>query len=67
VHRLERSDGQSGFPEEPLLHGLVHPQRRREDAGPDVWETRELEHPLHRPVLAGRAVQDREDDVDPLP
>ena len=34
------------------------------DAGSDVRDTRELEQALHRPVLAERPVQDRQDDVD---
>ena len=43
---------------------LVHAERRGEHARADVRDARELEQALHGPVLAERAVQDREDDVD---
>src|SRR5205814_8420265 len=43
---------------------LVHRERGAEYAGSHVGHTRELEQPLHGPVLAERAVQDRDDDVD---
>ena len=43
---------------------LVHAERRAEHAGADVRDAGELEQALHRPVLAERAVQHREDDVD---
>src|SRR4051812_46143467 len=43
---------------------LVHCERRAEHARADVGHARELEQALHRPVLAERPVQDREDDVD---
>ena len=43
---------------------LVHRERRAEHARADVGDARELEQPLHRPVLAEGPVQDREDDVD---
>ena len=42
---------------------LVHRERGRRDAGADVGDVGELQQPLHRPVLAERAVQDGKDDV----
>jgi len=42
---------------------LVHGERGGGNAGADVRDTGQLEQPLHRPVLAERPVQDREDDV----
>ena len=47
-----------------LEHHLVHAQRRGEHAGADVRDVEALEQALHGPVLAERAVQDREHDVD---
>ena len=43
---------------------LVHAQRRGSNAGADVGHACELEQPLHRAVLAERAVEDRQHDVD---
>ena len=43
---------------------LVHAERRAEHARADVGHACELEQALHRPVLAERPVQHREDDVD---
>src|SRR5207247_5307192 len=43
---------------------LVHAERRRRDASADVGNPCELQEPLHGAVLAERAVQDRQDDVD---
>ena len=43
---------------------LVHRRSRREDAGSDVGDAGELQQPLQGAVLAVRAVQQREDDVD---
>ena len=43
---------------------LVHADRGGEHAGADVADVGELEQALDRAVLAERAVQDREDDVD---
>ncbi len=42
---------------------LVHAERRRGDARADVRDACQLQQPLHRPVLAERAVQDGQDDV----
>ena len=43
---------------------LVHRERGARDARADVRHARELEQALHRPVLAERAVEDRQHDVD---
>jgi hypothetical protein len=43
---------------------LVHRERRARDPRADVRDACKLEQPLHRPVLAERAVEDRQDDVD---
>ena len=43
---------------------LVHRERRCRDPGADVRNVGELEQALHGAVLAERAVQDRQDDVD---
>ena len=43
---------------------LVHADRRGEHAGADVGQVGQLEQPLDGAVLAVRAVQDREDDVE---
>ena len=43
---------------------LVHADRGREHARADVAHVGELEEALHRAVLAERAVQDGEDDID---
>ena len=43
---------------------LVHAERRGEHARADVGDTGELEQALHGAVLAERAVQHREDDID---
>ena len=50
--------------EHGLEQVLVHAQRGGGDAGADVGDARELEEALHGAVLAERAVEDREHDVD---
>ncbi len=57
-------DGDAAVAHHLLEEILVHREGRRRDAGADVRDPRELEQPLHRPVLAERPVEDREDDVD---
>ena len=47
-----------------LKRSLSIASAERRDAGPDVRDARELEQALHRAVLAERAVEDRQDDVD---
>ena len=61
---MVRGDRDAAVAHHLLEQVLVHRERRRRDAGADVGDVRELEQPLHRPVLAERPVQDREDDVD---
>ena len=43
---------------------LVHAERRREHARPDVRDVRQLEHALDGPVLAEGPVEDRHRHVD---
>ena len=62
--RVVRGDGDAAVAHHLLEQVLVHRERGGRDAGADVGDVRELEQPLHRPVLAERAVQDRQDDVD---
>ena len=57
-------DGDAVVAEDRLEDVLVHAERRGEHACADVRDAGELEQALHRPVLAERPVQDREDDVD---
>ena len=57
-------DGDPAVAENRLEEVLVHAQRRRGDARADVGHAGELEEALHRAVLAERAVQDRQHDVD---
>ena len=57
-------DGDPAVAQHRLEEVLVHAQRRRGDAGADVRDAGELEQALHGAVLAERAVEDREDDVD---
>ena len=45
-----------------LGHRLVHADRRAEHAAADVRHAGQFEHPLHRAVLAERAVEQRQDD-----
>ena len=59
--------GMLGGGEEALHHVLVHAHGGAEHARADVGHARELEQALHRAVLAHRAVQHREDDVDRRP
>ena len=46
-----------------LNRSLSMHRRRRRHAGADVGHVRELEQPLHRPVLAERPMEHREDHV----
>ena len=62
--RVMARDRNAAVPHHLLEEVLVHRERRARDAGADVRDARELEQPLHRPVLAERAVQDRQHDVD---
>ena len=57
-------DRDSPVAEDRLEEVLVHAERRRSDTSADVRHACEFEQPLHRSVLAERAVQDREHDVD---
>ena len=59
-----RRDRDAGVAQHGLEQILVHAERRAEHAGADVRHAGELEQPLHRAVLAERAVQDRQHDVD---
>jgi len=52
----------AGRGEHLLRHRLVHRECRTEHAGADVRDVGELEHPLHRAVLAHRTVQQRQYD-----
>ena len=63
-HHAERADGQAVAREHQLHHVLVHADRGREHPGADVPHVGQLEQALQRAVLAERAVQQREDDVD---
>ena len=54
---------QPGARQQLLRDDLVHARRRREHARADVRHVEALEQPLHRAVLAERAVQHREDRV----
>ena len=58
------ADGDRAVAEHRLEEILVHAERGRRDAGADVGHRGELEQALHRAVLAERAVQDRQHDVD---
>ncbi len=62
--RVPRAHRQPGGREQHLLDRLVHADRRAEHAGPHVRHVGELEHALHRAVLAHRAVQDGQHHVD---
>ncbi len=57
--------GQVRRGERALHHHLVHRDGRPDDARADVRHARELEQPLHGAVLAVRAVQQRDDHVEP--
>ena len=57
-------DGHAAVAHHRLEDVLVHAERRGEHPGADVRNVRQLEQPLHSAVLAERAVQDRQDDVD---
>ena len=61
--RVVRGDRDAAVAHDLLEQVLVHRERRGRDARADVGDVGELEQPLHRPVLAERAVQDRQDDV----
>src|SRR5262249_57122716 len=63
-NRVVPRNGDAAVAHDLLEEILVHRERRRRDACADVGDVRELEQPLHRAVLAERAVEDREDDVD---
>ena len=63
-HHAERADGQAVAREHQLHHVLVHADRGREHPGAHVPDVGQLEQALQRAVLAERAVQQREDDVD---
>ncbi len=54
----------AGVAQQALLRVLVHPDRRAEHARAHVWDSRQLEQPLHRAVLAVGAVQHREHHVE---
>ena len=62
--RVVRGDRDAAVAHDLLEQVLVHREGRGGDAGADVRDAGELEEPLHRSVLAERAVEDREDDVD---
>src|SRR4029077_14888706 len=62
--RVVRRDGDAAVAHHLLEQVLVHREGRAGDAGADVGDIRELEQALHGAVLAERAVQDRQDDVD---
>ena len=57
-------DGNAAVAHHLLEQVLVHTERRGGDAGADVRHVGELEQPLHRPVLAEGAVEDRQHDID---
>ncbi len=48
----------------PLETDLVHGQSGGQDARPHIWDPRDLQQALHRPVLPERSVQYRERDID---
>ena len=56
--RVVRRDRDAAVAHDLLEQVLVHRERGRCDAGADVGDVGELEQPLHRAVLAERAVQD---------
>ena len=62
--RVVARDGDAAVAHHLLEEVLVHRERGGRDARADVRDVRELEQPLHRPVLAERPVQDRQHDVD---
>ena len=62
--RHRRHHRQPGGLQHDLHVGLVHADRAGEHAGADVADAGHLEHALDGAVLAPRAVQQREDDVD---
>ena len=57
-------DGDPLVAQDGLEQVLVHAERRGRHARADVGHVRELEQPLHGPVLAERPVQHGKDDVD---
>src|SRR5262249_47297839 len=57
-------DRDAVVPHHRLEQILVHTERRCEYSGTDVRHARQLEQSLDGPVLAERAVEHREDDVD---
>ena len=59
-----RADREAGGGEDDLHVVLVHARGGGQHPGADVADVRELEHALQGAVLAERAVQQREDDVD---
>ena len=63
-HHFVVANRQSLGRERQLHRRLVHADRRRQHARADVRHVRQLEQSLHRAVLAVRAVQNREDDVE---
>ena len=63
-HDLVVADRQALGGEHELHRRLVHADRRREHAGADVRHVGQLEQPLHRAVLAVRAVQHGKHDVE---
>ena len=62
--RRVAGDRDAAVAQHRLEEVLVHAERRGGDAGADVRHAGELEQALDGAVLAERAVQDREDDVD---
>ena len=64
AQRAEAGLGDAVGGEHLLGHRLVHRQGRPEHASADVGDVGQLEHPLHRAVLAHRAVQQRQHDGD---
>ena len=64
VQHRERGSVDARVPGDDVRQRLVHADRRALDAAADVRDAGELEQSLHRPVLARRAVQDREHRVD---
>ena len=61
----QRHDRQAARREERFMTALSMPTAEPSTPGADVRDVGQLEQPLHRAVLAVRAVQHREDDVEP--
>ena len=64
AERHRAGGGNARLVEQPLGDVLVERVGRAGDPASGEWNAGHLGQPLHRPVLAVKAVQDRKDDVD---